>query len=60
MSQHSISWQRTKPSAHDREFAYNKVSEKQILKTKKEPLKIGVSAPDFTLKDTTPPNSFTV
>lgn len=51
MNGHSISWKRTKPSAHDREFSY--VPKQKILtKHEKEPLKRGTKAPDFALKDT--------
>ena len=50
--QHSFSWQRTKPSAKDREFDYSRKSTHDFLKHKKQPLEKGTAAPDFSLKDT--------
>jgi peroxiredoxin len=49
MRQHSSSWKRTKPSAHDREFNNNEI---QKAGERKQPLKEGTKAPDFSLKDT--------
>lgn len=51
MMQHSISWKRTMPSAHDREFDYSSEPIDRVFH-KKEPLKKGSIAPDFSLKDT--------
>jgi peroxiredoxin len=51
MRQHSSSWKRTKPSAHDREFK-NIETQKEKSGEKKLPLKEGTKAPDFSLKDT--------
>src|SRR5260221_4486390 len=50
MRQHSSSWTRSKPSAHDREFNRNETLE--IPGEKKQPLKEGTKAPVFNLKDT--------
>jgi peroxiredoxin len=50
MRQHSSSWKRTKPSAHDREFNNSETPENLV--EKKQPLKAGTKAPDFNLKDT--------
>lgn len=52
MQQHSFSWQRTKPSAKDREFDYSQKNGKHTLLPKKEPLQKGTAAPDFSLKAT--------
>ncbi len=51
MNRHNVLWKRTKPSAHDREFTYRK-EQKEVQKSKNEPLLKGVKAPDFSLKDT--------
>ncbi len=51
MRQHSSSWKRTKPSAHDREFKNNE-TQGVVGEKKKQPLKEGTKAPDFSLKDT--------
>lgn len=50
--QHSLSWQRTKPSAKDREFDYSQENGRHTLPQKKEPLEKGTKAPDFSLKST--------
>ena len=52
MSNHSISWKRSKPSAHDREFTYTKSQGQKEEKQKNIPLKEGTIEPDFSLKDT--------
>lgn len=52
MNQHSISWRRTKPSAHDREFTYAKGAKKVIQQSINVPLQKGIMAPDFSLRDT--------
>ena len=60
MNDNHFAWQRTKPSAQDREFGLAKDGSSNpdpdgngaAPKKRKEPLAVGTQAPDFHLKDT--------
>lgn len=61
MNDNHFAWQRTKPSAHDREFGLANDGSSNpdeqngngaVPRQRKEPLAVGTQAPDFHLKDT--------